>query len=250
MYMKQNAFLLCLLSLSFGCNTDGKNVTNEAQYVEEEVCKEEPETVLRKDTMGLIVLYPQYTSIDLVCGDIPSKDDSSVILFAEASYTGQCLDTFQHFNVAGDHVSAGKRYKGYPCKRNTGAFVYYNDSWKFCHNVYSNELDSAALHGGAGFGQELMIYKGKLVPIARKDGNQNQFRALCNHNGKLCIVESDGFVRFGDFKKSLLDFGISDAIYLDMGPGWNHAWYRNKGEIIELHPKEHDFCTNWITFYK
>ena len=46
MFMKQNAFLLCLLSLSFGCNTDGKNVTNEAQHVEEEVYKEEPETVL------------------------------------------------------------------------------------------------------------------------------------------------------------------------------------------------------------
>ena len=160
MFMKQNAFLLCLLSLSFGCNTDGKNVTNDAQYVEEEVCKEEPETVMRKDTMGLIVLYPQYSSIDLVCGNMPSKDDSSVILFAEASYTGECLDTFKHFNVAGDHVSAGKRYKGYPCKRNTGAFVYYNNSWKFCHKVYSNELDSAALHGGTGFGQELMIHKG------------------------------------------------------------------------------------------
>ena len=87
--MRQNALLLCFLSLLFGCNTDGKNVTTEAQHVEEEVCKEEPETVLRKDTMGLIVLYPQYTSIDLVCGNMPSKDDSSVILFAEASYTGE-----------------------------------------------------------------------------------------------------------------------------------------------------------------
>lgn len=250
MSWKENALLLCFVALSLGCKTGDERSTVEVQSVEDEVFVEEPETVLRKDTMGLIVLYPQYSSIDLVCGDIPSKNDSSVILFAEAAYTGQCLDTFNHFNVAGDHVSAGRRYRGYRCKRNTGAFVYYNGKWKFCHQPYSNELDSAENHGGAGFGQELMIHYGKLVPIARKDSNQNQFRALCNHDGRLCIIESADILRFGDFKQRLLAFGITDAIYLDMGAGWNHAWYRDRGKIVELHPKYHDYCTNWITFYK
>jgi len=30
----------------------------------------------------------------------------------------------------------------------------------------------------------------------------------------------------------------------------NHAWYRDRGKIVELHPKTHGFCTNWIVFKK
>ena len=181
---------------------------------------------------------------------MPSKSDTSVILFAEAAYTGELLKEFKHTNVAGDHVSQGKRYKGYKCKRNTGAFVYYGEKWDFCYKDYSKAMDVAAENGGAAFAQEMMIYKGKMVEIARKDSNKNQFRALCNHDGRLCIVETKGKIPFGDFKKKLLALGISDALYLDMGAGWNYAWYRDRGKIVELHPKVHDYCTNWITFYK
>ena len=215
-----------------------------------EIDKEGPTTVIRKDTLGLIVLYPQYSSIDLVCGNMPEKSDNSVILVAEAAYTGELLNEFKHSNIAGDHVSKGKRYKGFKCKRNTGAFVYYNGRWKFCYKDYLQEMDKTAQNGGAAFGQEMIIHTGKLVEIARKDNNKNQFRALCSHDGKLCIAESKKVVPFGDFKKQLLALGVSDAIYLDMGPGWNHAWYRDKEKIVELHPKLHNFCTNWITFYK
>lgn len=83
--------------------------------------------------MGLIVLYPRWNSIDLLCGKMPEKEDSAVILFAEAAYTGQRLEKFEHSNVAGDHVSGGQRYAGYRCERNTGAFVYYDKAWKFCY---------------------------------------------------------------------------------------------------------------------
>lgn len=239
-----------IILLLISCNSGNEGKKTSRQEDKKDSIKSEAVDVLRKDTMGLIVLYPQYSSIDLVCGKTPSKSDKRIILFAEASYTGELLKEFKHSNIAGDHVSSGKRYKGYRCKRNTGAFVYYNGHWKFCYKNYSNEMDDAAKNGGCAFGQELIIYKGKLVDIARKDGNQNQFRAICNHKGNLCIVESEGRIRFGDFKKKLLDFGISDAIYLDMGGGWNHAWYRDNGHIVELHPKLHNYCTNWITFYK
>ncbi len=244
----RTVILLSSVILLFSCNAS--NDKEQAAKDEGEIAKEEAATVIRKDTLGLIVLYPQYSSIDLVCGTMPSKSDSSVILFAEAAYTGELLNEFKHSNVAGEHVSQGKRYKGFKCKRNTGAFVYYGGKWEFCYKDYSQEIDKAAENGGAAFGQEMIIHKGKLVEIARKDNNKNQFRALCNHDGKLCIAESNKVVPFGDFKKQWLSLGVDDAIYLDMGPGWNHAWYRNKGKIVELHPKLHHFCTNWITFYK
>ena len=207
--------------------------------------------VERVDTMGLVVLYPDYSTIDFVCGTMPAKKDSSVILFAEAAYTGECLQECRHSNIAGDHVSAGVRYKGYRCKRNTGAFVYYNGKWKFCTEPYSSELDAAAKNGGAGFAQELILLNGSAMVTRRKDSNKNQFRALCCRDGRLCIIESGKVVSFGDFRKKLMDYGVSDAIYLDMGGGWNHAWYRSDDEtIVELHPKTHNYCTNWITFYK
>ena len=167
----RTVILLSSVILLFSCNAS--NDKEQAAKDEGEIAKEEATTVIRKDTLGLIVLYPQYSSIDLVCGTMPSKSDSSVILFAEAAYTGELLNEFKHSNVAGEHVSQGKRYKGFKCKRNTGAFVYYGGKWEFCYKDYSQEIDKAAENGGAAFGQEMIIHKGKLVEIARKDNNKN-----------------------------------------------------------------------------
>ena len=116
---------------------------------------------------------------------------------------------------------------------------------------YAAELDSAAAHHGAAFTQEMMIHKGEFIPIKRPDGNVNVFRALCELDGRLCIIESETSVRFGDFKSNLRQIGVTEALYLDMGVGWNHAWYRPTADsLVELHPKYHDYCTNWITFFK
>lgn len=199
---------------------------------------------------GLKFIFPNFSRIDLVCGTMPFPNDTSVILVAEAAYTGKRINKFSHTNVAGDHVSSGKRYKGYRCVENTGAFVYYNDNWKFCYKNYSNELDSATLYGGAAFAQELIIKDYELLTTPRNDSNINIFRALCELSGKLCIVESDTEITFGAFKRKLVESKVENAIYLDMGSGWNHAWYRTSDSIVELHPKTHDYCTNWITFYE
>ncbi len=237
--------MLLLLSCSNGSSSQITTNTNDSER-DHNICR----SVERLDTLGLIVLYPEFSYVDLVCGVEPSKQDTSVILFAEAAYTGVCQTNFNHKNIAGDHVSAGKRYRGYKCKRNTGAFVYYNGIWKFCRDNYSQKLDEASKYGGAAFAQELVIYEGKRVPTVRRGNNRNQFRALCEHKGKLCIVESIGIVTFADFCDKLVQYEVSNAIYLDMGGGWNYAWYRDRDSIRELHPKMHDFCTNWITFYK
>lgn len=208
--------------------------------------------VERIDTNGLIILFPSFSSVDLRCGNIPNPTEKEIVLFAEAAYTGAPLDiNFKHNKIAGDHVSNGVRYKGYRCKRNTGAFVYYSDKWKFLYEDYSAELDSAAKYGGAAFAQEMMIHNKIIKTTVRKDGNVNTFRALCELERKLCIVESLNDVKFGDFKSSLLEIGVSEAIYLDMGSGWNYSWYRlDDTTVVGLHPKVHDYCTNWITFYK
>jgi hypothetical protein len=208
------------------------------------------ESVIVVDTCGLRLYYPQYSTIDLVCGTMPSKNDSDVIMFAEAAFTGELLDEFKHSNIAGDHVTNGKRERGFRCKRNTGAFIYYDGKAKFIYPNFSHELDSAAKHGGCGFSQEMMIHLGKEVPHTRKPTSTNEFRALCKIDGQLAVADTKGMMDFGDFISNLLSIGTTEALYLDMGTGWNYSWYRDaNGKPIELHPVKTKYSTNWITFY-
>lgn len=211
----------------------------------------QPDFVQRVDTLGAIVLYPNFSRVDFTCGIMPSKQDTSVILMVAGSFTGELLKEFKHSNIAGDHVSKSKRYKGYRCKRNTGAFVFYNDQWKFLYKDYSANLDEAAKHGGAGFAQEMIIHKSEVKPVKRPANNKNIFRALCEINNRLCVVQSQKVVQFKDFVAMLQQLGATEALYLDMGSGWNYGWYRQKdGNVFQLFNKFTPYSTNWVTFYK
>ena len=251
--MKRLAYLMAYIFLfcGFSCRQDAK-VPSNSEHSDSSYLSESTIHVERIDTNGLVILFPSFSQIDLRCGNLPDSSEEKVVLFAEAAYTRTPLEReFRHCKIAGDHVSKGIRYKGYNCCRNTGAFVYYAGKWKFLYNDYSAEMDSAAKYGGAAFAQEMMIHNSDIKRTARGDRNNNVFRALCELNNRLCVIESLEDIRFGDFKSSLKEIGVSEAIYLDMGFGWNHAWYRaNDKSIVELHPKVHDFCTNWITFYR
>jgi len=244
--MKNIIVMFGLMSL-FSCTS---NKTEEIQNTNFEICTNQTCT----DTLHtneLIIYTPHYSSIDLVCGDMPSVRDSNVLFCAEAAYTGECLKEFIHSNIAGNHVTGGLFYKGYSCKRNTGAFAFYNDKYKFLYRDYANELDSAAENGGMFFGQEMIIHNGKFVDITRKDNNKNEFRALCELNDTLCVIDSRGVSTFGDFKRNLLDAGVTEALYLDMGTGWNFSWWRDsEGKVNYIHKKRIVYTTNWITFYK
>lgn len=243
-----SVFCLAALLLMTSC----KPVAKESDEDKEKDSVVNTPLVTRIDTNGVFILIPSYSRVELRCGDMPVKSEKEVVLFAGAAFTGAPLEKeFRHEKIAGDHVSNGIRYKGYKCKRNTGAFVYYAGRWKFCYKDYSAELDSAAKYNGAAFAQEMMIHQGSLVKTTRPDGNVNVFRALCELEGHLCIIESIENVRFGDFKSILKELGVTEAVYIDMGAGWNHAWYRpDENTTVELHPKVHEFCTNWITFVK
>lgn len=105
--------------------------------------------------------------------------------------------------------------------------------------------------GRCGFAQEMMIHKSGVVEHTRSDNNSNEFRALCLIDDKLAIADSKGVVKFGDFIQDLKKAGATEALYLDMGTGWNYSWYRDEnGNPIEIHSYPTKYATNWITFYK
>lgn len=204
-------------------------------------------------TENLLIIKPNFTSVDLAFGDKSPKDDESVIACFGAAFTGEKLKKFSHSNIAGLHAGGGKKYKGYECKRNTGAFVYYNNKWKFCYGGWKNKnydylLTKAAKNHGCGFEQEMMIYNNKCVKTTRPKDNTNVFRALCEKNGELLVIESRGMIRFGDFIDYLVKYGVKHALYLDMGTWW-YGWYRPQaGKFVDLNFKIHNYHTNWLIF--
>ena len=144
--------------------------------------------------------------------------------------------------------------KGYRCKANTGGFVWGKGKWKFMRKA---DYPTSSNDWNMGFCQMLIIKDGIPRPIGSKmRKNRTIYRALCEKDGKLCIVEGRKVMTYEDFVKHLKVLKVKHALYLDMGSGWNYAWYRDKaGKVIEIFPMSksapsYKFRTNWITFYK
>lgn len=208
---------------------------------------------IRTEYCDLICLKPEMGGLkmDMVCGEIPSPNDDSIVLAFAGAFTGTEFDK-GHSNVAGDHVAGGTRFKGYRCKRNTGAFTWSAESGpQFFYKDYSPALNRASKEGGMGFAQEMMIHNGQKIPTTRPSGNKNVFRALClDSNNKLALYESQGNVTFGNFIDALLSQGVKEALYTDMGQGWNYCFYRvNQSEKTPkyLHSSALPYASNFIT---
>ena len=207
----------------------------------------------RTEHGDLLCLKPDMSRLrmDMVCGEVPSASNDSIILAFAGAFTGKDLNA-GHSNVAGDHVCAGHRYKGYRCKRANGAFTWSEASGpRFFYKDYDSALAAAASERGMGFTQEMMIHGGAAVPTTRPAGNKHVFRALClDSDGALALYESQGAIRFGDFISALLSLGVTEALYTDMGQGWNYCFYRsNPAEASPsfLHAQSLPFASNFIT---
>ena len=205
-------------------------------------------------TANLNVYYPEYTKIDLVCGLMPKAAQKEVEFCCEAAFTGELLREFKHLNIADNHICNGVMKKGYRCKANTGGFVWGKGKWKFMRKA---DFPTTVNGWNMGFCQLLIIKDGTARPIgAKMKNNRNIYRALCEKDGKLCFVESKKVMTYEFFVKCLSAYKVTHALYLDMGFGWNYAWYRDKkGQVKEIFPESksapnYKFRTNWITFYK
>jgi hypothetical protein len=66
-----------------------------------------------KATDNLNVYYPEYTKIDLVCGQMPKTSQKDVEFCCEAAFTGELLYEFKHSNIADNHICNGEMKKGY-----------------------------------------------------------------------------------------------------------------------------------------
>jgi UDP-N-acetylmuramoyl-tripeptide--D-alanyl-D-alanine ligase len=77
------------------------------------------------------------------------------------------------------------------------------------------------------------------------------YRALAELNGNLCIIDSANMIYFDGFMDELRRLGVTNAVYLDMGAGWNYSWYRNASEkVITLFGLPVPWSHNWVVFRK
>ncbi len=214
----------------------------------------EVHAVTIETTADLNIYFPDYARIDLVCRQMPAKAQKNVDFCCEAAFTGELLKEFKHLNIADNHICNGEMKRGYKCRANTGGFVWNKKGWKFM-----KKADYPKTAGGwsMGFCQLLIIKDGVVRQIGEKMRlNRNIYRALCEKNGRLCIIESKKRMTYEYFVNSLRKYKVTHALYLDMGRGWNYAWYRDdKGNVKELFPESklassYKYRTNWITFYK
>lgn len=197
-------------------------------------------------------MNPQKAYISMADSVIPSEKDSTIALCVEAAFTGELLKDFKTTNIGGDYVIDGTFHKGYKCKANTG-FLYADKS---VFTISSSEhcpewIEKAKKNNGVLFQQILIIQNGKNVYRATpiKPMTRNIYRAACILNdGNFAVIQSEKAIPLKDFINSLIKLGVSDALYLDMGTGWNYGWYRPTkcDDPTILFDYRTPYQTNWL----
>lgn len=205
-------------------------------------------------TKNLYIFKPHFKTIDIECGVCPDTLDMSIIFCGAAAFTGACLDTFCHSNIAGNHVSHGCCYEGYSCKVNQGGFIYYEDGhWQFFDTLtYNQEIHNPKVV--SAYQQGALIMEDTVCqPYLMKATRAEIYRSLCEtRDGELCVVMPKEKMEFANFVTSLRnEIHAQYALYMDMGTGWNYSWYLGKDEtehVIFPPAKMTPYQTNWIVF--
>ena len=77
------------------------------------------------------------------------------------------------------------------------------------------------------------------------------YRALAELNGNLCIIDAVNLMDFPEFAEKLRNLGVTNALYMDMGSGWNYSWLRlPSGEVESLFGLPVPWSHNWLVFRK
>lgn len=248
--------IILALTILASCQTSSTQAANEQKEITEVLV---PDTLLTvthvdKDDMPFIVLKMNNEAAYISMADsvMPSETDSTIGLCVEAAFTGELLKEFKTTNIGGDYVIDGVFHKGYKCRANTG-FLYAD---KKIYTISSSEhcdewIAKAKENGGTFFQQILIVQNGKNVykgtPI--KPLTSNIYRSACILNdGNFAVIQSAKALPLNVFINSLIEMGVSDALYLDMGRGWNYGWYRETGDspAIKLFDYKSPYQTNWL----
>lgn len=205
-----------------------------------------------KNKFKIMAINTDSATVMVVDSAIPAIDDPKICLCVEAAFTGERLASFKTKNVAGKYVTSGKPRNGYRCAANTGLLCATGSSITIAPLAKSESLRRRAIDaGGSLFEQMLLIYDGKYAYTGRPINlsTKNIYRAACTgSDGKFAVIQGVTHMTLKTFIDGLMAMGVRDALYLDMGMGWNYGWYREKaGDTAELLFRVRSiYQTNWL----
>lgn len=198
------------------------------------------------ETDNFYIYFPNFDSVELVFKDRPSKKEEDIIFCAGALFHQERTLDFSHMNLVGDHTCNGEYYEGYDHDE-LSAFTYCDGEIKFSFDNADDEIRKACDKKGVGFEQFMIIKDGK--PATFKFTRYRCFRTLTTINGKLCIIDNKKQMFLEDFRSEIIKLGVKDAMYMDMGSGWNYSWIRNtEGKIKNMFNIPVPYSQNWIVF--
>ncbi|MCQ2283720.1 MAG: hypothetical protein MJZ57_02325 [Bacteroidales bacterium] len=205
-------------------------------------------------TKHLYFYKPDNYHLDIVCGERPDTLDENVLFCAEAAFTGKIVDSFYYKNIAGDFVTSGELHHGYECKANSGGFIFYKDGhWAFFpKETYHKKLKDTTVY--CAYEQALVIINGVVYhPYIMKPERRETYRALCEtQDGELMVVTAKEDIAYEKFVQALVsELDVRNALYMDMGIGWNYSWYRNEDSTFTSYfpmAKWTQYQTNWLVF--
>ena len=215
------------------------------------------------DTTDFLIAYDiTDCHLDLACGQMPDTTDEQVIFCAAAAFTGKCLDYFEHSNILGQHISQGVLYDGYtedkdgiPYEQRYALFVWKgqdNEGNMLEKGFYPLPNDELLLQtqkqGGMAFTQHWVIKDGEVfAPCIQPLDRKEHFRSLCQKGNRYMVIANREEMPYQDYLNILLAYGVENALYMDMGAGWNHSFYRDATNVLHIiHPKTHAYPTNWL----
>lgn len=257
--MKASLPIFLIAAMLFPASCTQNKVPTETITESAETTEHTSDTLIIKseaviDSVPFIILKsnPLTTKVEMVDSIIPDINDSGIALCVEAAFTGELLKEFKTTNVAGDYIVNGKFRKGYRCKANTGFLATVNGQPFISSSAHVDEWIGKELESGGNLFQQVLlienskaVYTGKPIKLT----STNIYRAACILNdGRFAVIQSLQPLQLGKFITSLIQLSVSDALYLDMGTGWNYGWYRVTPESVpkKLFNNRSPHQTNWI----
>ena len=204
--------------------------------------------------------------LDLACEHMPDTTNEQIILCAAAAFTGKCLEHFEHTNVLGQHISNAVLYNGYtenkdgvPFEQRYALFVWKgidNQGKMLEKGFYTLPNDELLMQAqkqhGMAFTQHWVIKDGQIfLPAIQSLDRIEHYRSICQKDDRFLVIANWEEIPYQEYLDMLLTYGVENALYMDMGAGWNHSFFRDADNQLHiLHPKTHAYASNWLVVYK
>lgn len=178
----------------------------------------------------------------------PDKNDSEILLCIPGAFTDLKL-----FKVDGLYIDKGTvNNKNQINHTLGGAIKIINGECEIFPSKKGKLLNDSLINlmvkqKASLFQQIQVIEKGKGARF--KDLKEFQRRAIVKIKGKTAVVESFEHITLSAFTMDLLELGVSDALYTDMG-SWDEGWYKNTDAVITIGriKTQTDKQSNWVVF--